>query len=81
MRLGMTAVALLASILHIGLRIAILPAIVYSLGERHVPLAPLVLWPVALMWGSAVELDRASNFASRGRSSFDFVLGNNCGGS
>ena len=54
MRLGMTAVALLASILHIGLRIAILPAIVYSLGERHVPLAPLVLWPVALMWGSAV---------------------------
>ena len=54
MRLGMTAVALLASILHIGLRIAILPAIVYSLGERQVPLAPLVLWPVALMWGSAV---------------------------
>jgi uncharacterized protein (TIRG00374 family) len=55
MRLGMTAVALLASILHIGLRIAILPAIVYSLGERQVPLAPLVLWPVALMWGSAVS--------------------------
>jgi glycosyltransferase 2 family protein len=55
MRLGMTAVALLASILHIGLRIAILPAIVYSLGEKQVPLAPLVLWPVALMWGSAVS--------------------------
>lgn len=55
MRLGMTAVALLASILHICLRIAILPAIVYSLGETHVPLAPLVLWPVALMWGSAVS--------------------------
>lgn len=55
MRLGMTALALLASILHIGLRIAILPAIVYSLGETHVPLAPLVLWPVALMWGSAVS--------------------------
>ncbi|MBK5188038.1 MAG: flippase-like domain-containing protein [Gemmatimonadaceae bacterium] len=54
MRLGVTALALLASILHIGLRIAILPAIVYSLGETHVPLAPLVLWPVALMWGSAV---------------------------
>lgn len=55
MRLGMTAVALLASILHIGLRIAILPAIVYSLGEKQVPLAPLVLWPVALMWGSAIS--------------------------
>jgi uncharacterized protein (TIRG00374 family) len=55
MRFGMTAVALLASILHIGLRIAILPAIVYSLGEKQVPLAPLVLWPVALMWGSAVS--------------------------
>lgn len=55
MRLGMTALALLASMLHICLRIAILPAIVYSLGETHVPLAPLVLWPVALMWGSAVS--------------------------
>lgn len=54
MRVGMTVLALLASILHIGLRIAILPAIVYSLGETHVPLAPLVLWPVALMWGSAL---------------------------
>jgi uncharacterized membrane protein YbhN (UPF0104 family) len=42
-------------VLHICLRIAILPAIVYSLGETHVPLAPLVLWPVALMWGSAVS--------------------------
>jgi glycosyltransferase 2 family protein len=55
MRLGMTGVALLASIVHIALRIAILPAVVYSLGETHVPLAPLVLWPVALMWGSAVS--------------------------
>jgi uncharacterized protein (TIRG00374 family) len=54
MRVGMTILALLASILHIGLRIAILPAIVYSLGETQVPLAPLVLWPVALMWGSAL---------------------------
>lgn len=54
MRLGMTALALLASVLHICLRIAILPAIVYSLGETHVPVAPLVLWPVALMWGSAL---------------------------
>jgi glycosyltransferase 2 family protein len=55
MRIGMTVVALLASMLHIGLRIAILPVIVYSLGEKQVPLAPLVLWPVALMWGSAVS--------------------------
>lgn len=54
MRVGMTVLALLASMLHIGLRIAILPAIVYSLGETQVPLAPLVLWPVALMWGSAL---------------------------
>ena len=55
MRLGMTSLALVASVVHICLRIAILPAIVYSLGETHVPLAPLVLWPVALMWGSAVS--------------------------
>ncbi|MEO6209723.1 MAG: lysylphosphatidylglycerol synthase transmembrane domain-containing protein [Gemmatimonadaceae bacterium] len=54
MRLGMTGLALLASVLHICLRLAILPAIVYSLTDVHVPLAPLVLWPVALMWGSAL---------------------------
>lgn len=54
MRLGMTGLALFASVLHICLRLAILPAIVYSLTDVHVPLAPLVLWPVALMWGSAL---------------------------
>ena len=54
MRVGMTGLALLASVLHICLRLAILPAIVYSLTDVHVPLAPLVLWPVALMWGSAL---------------------------
>lgn len=54
MRLGAALLALLASVAHIGLRIAVLPLIVYSFGEPQVPLAPLILWPVAFVWGSAL---------------------------
>lgn len=53
MRLGVAAVALLTSIIHILLRLAILPIIVYSFGVR-VPAAPLILWPIALTYGSVV---------------------------
>jgi uncharacterized protein (TIRG00374 family) len=53
MRFGMAGIALLASIVHIVLRLAILPIIVYSFGV-HVPAAPLILWPIALMYGSVV---------------------------
>jgi len=53
MRFGMAGIALLASIVHIMLRLAILPIIVYSFGV-HVPAAPLILWPIALMYGSVV---------------------------
>jgi uncharacterized protein (TIRG00374 family) len=55
MRMGVALGAVLVSIVHILLRIAILPVIVYSLGETATPLAPLILWPVALMWGSALS--------------------------
>lgn len=53
MRVGVAAIALLTSIVHIMLRLAILPIIVYSFGV-HVPAAPLILWPIALTYGSVV---------------------------
>ena len=53
MRFGVAGVALLVSIVHILLRLAILPIIVYSFGV-HVPAAPLILWPIALTYGSVV---------------------------
>lgn len=53
MRIGVALLALLASIIHIALRLAILPIIVWSFGV-HPPLAPLILWPTALMYGSVV---------------------------
>lgn len=53
MRFGVAGLALLASLVHIGLRLAILPIIVYSFGV-HVPSAPLIIWPIALMYGSVV---------------------------
>lgn len=45
--------ALVFSILHVLLRLTILPAIVLSL-DPAVPLSPLVLWPLALIYGFAV---------------------------
>jgi len=53
MRPGYAVLALLSSILHVALRLAILPIIVYSFGERA-ELAPLILWPIALTYGSVV---------------------------
>jgi len=53
MRPGYALLALLSSILHVALRLAILPIIVYSFGERA-ELAPLILWPIALTYGSVV---------------------------
>lgn len=45
--------ALLVSVLHVVARISILPALVYA-ATRNVPLAPLVLWPLALSYGAGV---------------------------
>lgn len=53
MRFGLALCALGASVLHVMLRLAILPLIVYSFGVR-VPVAPLILWPIALTYGSVV---------------------------
>jgi uncharacterized protein (TIRG00374 family) len=55
-RYGMAALALLASLAHVALRLSILPLIVYSFHEPAplAPLAPLILWPIALTYGSVV---------------------------
>jgi len=53
-RVGIALLAYAASVVHVLLRLAILPALVYSLGGREAPLAPLVLWPLALFYGGVV---------------------------
>lgn len=45
--------ALAASVAHVALRLALLPVLVWPL-DRSVPLAPLVLWPLALFYGAVV---------------------------
>jgi uncharacterized membrane protein YbhN (UPF0104 family) len=55
-RFGIAGLALLSSVVHVLLRLTILPVIVYSYGVTRalVPVAPLVLWPLALFYGSVV---------------------------
>jgi hypothetical protein len=45
--------ALAFSILHVLMRLVVLPIVVWSLGVRT-PLGPLVLWPLAIIYGGAV---------------------------
>lgn len=52
-RPGALAAALACSILHVGSRLLTLPLIVWSY-DRSVPLGPLLLWPMALLYGAAV---------------------------
>jgi uncharacterized protein (TIRG00374 family) len=47
------AASLLLSVVHVLVRLTILPIIVYSLGAQT-PIAGLVLWPLAILYGGAV---------------------------
>jgi uncharacterized membrane protein YbhN (UPF0104 family) len=49
---GWLLLALLVSVAHIAARLTILPAIVFSY-DRSLALAPLVFWPLALIYGGA----------------------------
>lgn len=51
---GALATSLAASVAHVALRLCALPAIVLPLAPA-VALAPLVLWPLALFYGSVVS--------------------------
>jgi glycosyltransferase 2 family protein len=43
----------LASVVHVAVRLVVLPAIVYGAGGTA-PLAPLALWPLGFLYGAAV---------------------------
>jgi len=45
--------AFLASVVHVGIRLFVLPALVLT-SVRDVPLAPLALWPLGFLYGAAV---------------------------
>ncbi|HET7565964.1 MAG TPA: lysylphosphatidylglycerol synthase transmembrane domain-containing protein [Gemmatimonadaceae bacterium] len=55
-RIQFAVMALLSSVAHVMLRLATLPIIVYAYGvpRGSVPIAPLVLWPLALFYGGVV---------------------------
>jgi uncharacterized protein (TIRG00374 family) len=54
MHYGWATAALVASIFHVAVRFTILPAIVYSATQLDVALAPLVIWPLGLIYGVGV---------------------------
>ena len=43
----------LASVAHVAMRLCVLPALVLGAGAA-VPLAPLALWPLGLLYGAAI---------------------------
>jgi uncharacterized protein (TIRG00374 family) len=53
-RRGMLLAALFSSIVHVLARLTILPIIVYAYGASDVPLARLTVWPLALLYGTAI---------------------------
>jgi uncharacterized protein (TIRG00374 family) len=54
MRYGWATLSLLASVVHIAARLTVLPAIVYTMTNVYVPVAPLVVWPLGIIFGAAV---------------------------
>ena len=54
MHRGWALASLTASVAHVAVRFTILPAIVYSTTSAAVPLAPLVVWPLGIIYGAGV---------------------------
>ena len=54
MQRGWAALALLASVIHVGVRLTVLPMIVYTASSAAVPLDPLVVWPLGIIYGAGV---------------------------
>ncbi|MEP6492016.1 MAG: lysylphosphatidylglycerol synthase transmembrane domain-containing protein [bacterium] len=50
---GWAAAAYLMSVIHVAMRLCVLPALVLGAGAVA-PLAPLALWPLGLLYGAAV---------------------------
>jgi uncharacterized protein (TIRG00374 family) len=51
-RWWLMAASLFFSIMHVLMRLSVLPIVVYALGAR-IALGPLVLWPLAIIYGGA----------------------------
>jgi glycosyltransferase 2 family protein len=51
--LGPAALSLLASVMHVAVRLSVLPALLLPI-VPDLPLAPLALWPFSLMYGAVV---------------------------
>jgi uncharacterized protein (TIRG00374 family) len=54
MHMGWAALSLIASVAHVAVRFTILPAIVFTATQAAVPLAPLVVWPLGIIYGAGV---------------------------
>jgi glycosyltransferase 2 family protein len=54
MHYGWASVSLLASLVHIAVRFTVLPMLVYVISEQAVPLAPLVVWPLGIIYGAGL---------------------------
>jgi uncharacterized protein (TIRG00374 family) len=54
MHRGWAAMSLLASITHVAVRLTILPILVYLSSDAPVALAPLVIWPLGIIYGAGV---------------------------
>lgn len=54
MHFGWAALSLLASVMHIAVRFTILPALIYTMTRQAVPLAPLIIWPLGIIYGAGV---------------------------
>lgn len=54
MNYGWATMSLLASITHVAIRFTILPSIVYLSTDAPVQLAPLVIWPLGIIYGAGV---------------------------
>jgi glycosyltransferase 2 family protein len=54
MHLGWAAVSLLFSVAHVAVRFTILPTLVYLIADQAVPIAPLVVWPLGIIYGAGL---------------------------
>ncbi|HYC49681.1 MAG TPA: flippase-like domain-containing protein [Gemmatimonadaceae bacterium] len=54
MHYGWASIALLTSIAHVGVRFTILPMLVFAITDAPVPLGPLVVWPLGIIYGAGL---------------------------
>jgi uncharacterized protein (TIRG00374 family) len=54
MRFGWATISLVASIAHVAVRFTILPTLVYLIADQAVPIAPLVVWPLGIIYGAGL---------------------------